>query len=140
MNRITFRRATITIAASICVAAGALAIATKQSLKGFPSGLDVTREGMVKPVVLARDGTRLSVTLQNAWNTTDLVSLQEMPEFLKRSFILSEDKHFYEHHGVDWSARLSALWQNVTNGEAVRGASTITEQVVRMLHPRPRTL
>jgi penicillin-binding protein 1C len=91
-------------------------------------------------VVLARDGTRLSVSLQNAWNTTDVVPLQEMPEFLKHAFVLSEDKRFYEHYGVDWSARFAALWQNLTHLEARRGASTITEQVVRMLHPRPRTL
>lgn len=136
MNKVV----SIAAAAALCVAAGVLAIATRQSLRDFPSGLDVTHEGTVKPVVLARDGTRLSVTLQNAWNTTDIVPLQEMPEFLKRSFVLSEDKHFYDHRGVDWSARLAAVWQNVTNGEAVRGASTITEQVVRMLHPRPRTL
>jgi penicillin-binding protein 1C len=127
-------------AAVACVAAGALAIATKHSLKDFPNGLDVAHERVVKPVVLARDGTRLSVSLQNAWNTTDVVPLHEMPAFLKLAFVLSEDKRFYEHNGIDWSARLAALWQNVTNGEAVRGASTITEQVVRMLHPRPRTL
>jgi penicillin-binding protein 1C len=123
-----------------CVAAGFVAIATKRSLQEFPGGLDVARDGIVKPVVLARDGTRLSVSLQNAWNTTDIVPLQDMPEFLKRAFVLSEDQHFYEHRGVDWSARVAASWQNLIHGEAVRGASTITEQVVRMLHPRRRTL
>jgi penicillin-binding protein 1C len=35
---------------------------------------------------------------------------------------------------------LHALWQGVRAGRNVRGASTITEQVVRMLVPRPRTL
>ena len=104
-----FRATALAVAVSIFIGTAVLAIATKQSLKDFPSGLDVIHEGTVKPVVLARDGTRLSVTLQNAWNTTDVVPLQEMPEFLKRSFVLSEDKHFYEHHGVDWSARIAAL-------------------------------
>jgi penicillin-binding protein 1C len=59
---------------------------------------------------------------------------------MTRSFVLSEDQHFYEHHGVDWPARITAFSQNVMHGEAVRGASTITEQTVRMLHPRPRTM
>jgi penicillin-binding protein 1C len=139
VNKIVLKVMAI-VAATACVAAGGLAIATKQSLKGFPDGLDVARDGIVKPAVLARDGTRLSVSLQNAWNTTDIVRLQEMPEFLKRSFVVSEDKRFYEHDGVDWRARFAASWQALTNGEAVRGASTITEQVVRMLHPRPRTM
>jgi len=66
--------------------------------------------------------------------------LAAVPEFLTQAFIQSEDQRFYQHHGVDWSARWAALWQNLRHGRAVRGASTITEQVVRMLHPRPRTL
>ncbi len=140
MNRSVVKAIVVPARTACLVASGAFAITTKQSLQDFPGGLDVAREGVVKPAVLARDGTRLSVSLQNAWNTTDVVPLQEMPQFLQRAFIVSEDKTFYEHRGVDWSARLAAVWQNATNGEAVRGASTITEQVVRMLHPRPRTL
>ncbi len=140
MSRVGLKSILAAVAMACVVAAGVLAIATRHSLQGFPAGLDVAHEGLVKPTVLARDGTRLSVTLQNAWNTTDIVPLQEVPEFLQRAFVLSEDKRFHEHHGVDWRARLVALWQNVTSGAAVRGASTITEQVVRMLHPRPRTL
>jgi penicillin-binding protein 1C len=139
MNKVV-TRALLIVAATACVAGGVLALATKRSLQDFPTGLDVAREGIVKPVVLARDGTRLSVSLQNAWNTTDNVPLQDMPAFLKRAFVLSEDQHFYEHHGVDWSARFAALGQNLIHGAAVRGASTITEQVVRLLHPRPRTI
>src|SRR5262245_45698163 len=107
MNKIALKAVAIA-AVTTCVAAGILAIATKQSLKDFPDGLDVARDGVVKPVVLARDGTRLSVSLQNAWNTTDVVPLREMPEFLKSSFVVSEDKRFYEHDGVDWRARIAA--------------------------------
>lgn len=140
MSNRVFKAIAIGVAAACIVAAGVLVIATKQSLQEFPGGLDVAHEGVVKPSVLARDGTRLSVSLQNAWNTTDIVPLQQVPQFLQHAFVLSEDQHFYEHHGVDWPARFAAFWLNVTNGEAVRGASTITEQVVRMLHPRPRTL
>ncbi|MGI9335586.1 MAG: transglycosylase domain-containing protein, partial [Gammaproteobacteria bacterium] len=40
----------------------------------------------------------------------------------------------------DWLARLHAAVQNVRARRIVRGASTISEQVVRMLRPRPRTL
>lgn len=140
MNRVVLKSIAVPAVTACLVAAGAFGIATKQALQDFPGGLDVAREGVVKPSVLARDGLRLSVSLQNAWNTTDVVPLQEVPQFLQRAFVVSEDKSFYEHHGVDWSARLAAAWQNAMHGEAVRGASTITEQVVRMLHPRPRTL
>ena len=68
------------------------------------------------------------------------MSLHEIPQFLQHSFILAEDRRFYRHQGVDWKARLAGLVQNLRAGRVVRGASTISEQVVRMLHPRPRSL
>ncbi|MFO1242478.1 MAG: transglycosylase domain-containing protein [Rickettsiales bacterium] len=89
--------------------------------------------------VTDRTGLPLSISYQNRWNTYDHMPLYRIPDFLKRAFLLSEDKRFYQHHGVDWQARLGALKQNIT-GRSARGASTITEQVVRMLHPRPRNL
>src|SRR6185437_10182056 len=80
------------------------------------------------------------ISYQNRWNTYDNLPLYQIPNFLKQAFILSEDRHFYTHHGVDWRARWSALWQNIRAERKVRGASTISEQVVHMLHLRPRTL
>ena len=133
------RLALMALAAATLVAGAGLVLATLASLEDFPHGLDVER-GVVKPTVVARDGTRLSVSLENAWNVSDTVPLAAIPDFLIRAFIESEDQHFYEHHGVDWSARWAAAWQDLRHAAAVRGASTITEQVVRMLHPRPRTL
>lgn len=121
-------------------AAAVLALATRLSVRDFPPDLDSLDGTAVKPQVLARDGTPLSYTLTNDWNTTDLVPLSQVPTLLKTAFIVAEDQHFYEHHGVDWPARFAALWLDVRQGAAVRGASSITEQVVRMVHPRPRNL
>ena len=50
-----------------------------------------------------------------------------------------EDKRFYQHAGVDAKAILRALWQNTQKGEVFSGASTITQQLVRSVHPRPKT-
>jgi len=125
-----------------CVLAAALvlAVATRLSLRDFPDSLDTLTGAAVKSQVLARDGTRLSYTLENAWNTTDAVPLAAVPPLLQTAFIVAEDQHFYEHHGVDWPARCAALWLDVRAGAALRGASSITEQTVRMIHPRPRNL
>ncbi len=90
--------------------------------------------------VLDRGGQPLGITYRNPFNTTDLVPLHAVPELLRSAFVASEDRHFFEHRGVDWTARAGALWQDMRAGHAVRGASTITEQAVRILHPRPRTL
>ena len=90
--------------------------------------------------VLDRRGEPLNVTFTNRWNLHDQAALHEIPPFLRAAFVVAEDKRFFEHHGPDWSARLSAAWTNVKSGRAVRGASTISEQVVGMLHPRPRSV
>jgi len=90
--------------------------------------------------VVDRHGEPLNVTYTSGWNLHDQLALHEIPPFLRAAFVAAEDKRFFEHRGPDWSARLSAVWTNLKSGRAVRGASTISEQVVRMLHPRPRTV
>ena len=123
----------------VLAAAALLAAATWASLREFPDDLNSLAGTAVKSQVLARDGTPLSYTLENAWNTTDTVPLTAVPTLLQTAFIVAEDQHFYQHHGTDWPARCAALWLDVREGAAIRGASSTTEQVVRMIHPRPRT-
>lgn len=89
--------------------------------------------------VVDRNGKPLTISYQNRWNNYDVLPLHKIPQFLQDSFITSEDKRFYQHGGVDWKARAGAVYQNL-NGGNTRGASTITEQVVRMITPRPRNL
>ena len=112
---------------------------TSASLQRVPRVL-LNAPATVKPQVLDRRGQALTVTYQNHWNLHDRRALHDIPVFLQHAFILAEDKSFYTHAGVDWSARVHALGQNLVQGRVIRGASTITEQVVRMLHPRPRTV
>ena len=90
--------------------------------------------------VLDRQGRPLGISYQTQFNLSDTRPLYDVPETLRHAMVTAEDRRFFEHNGVDWRARFSALWQNVRAGRAVRGASTITEQVVRIIHPRPRTL
>lgn len=92
------------------------------------------------PRVADRSGQPLTASYHTRWNTADRRALHDMPPLLIAAFLQSEDKRFYEHRGIDWRARGSALAQNLQAASAVRGASTVTEQVIRLLHPRPRTL
>lgn len=50
-----------------------------------------------------------------------------------------EDKRFAAHPGVDLVAVVRAIWQNLRAGQVVSGASTLSMQVARLRHPRPRT-
>ncbi len=59
-----------------------------------------------------------------------LVHLSEVPLHLVKAFIAVEDDTFYEHKGVRPLAVASAVRDSLM-GKDVRGASTITQQVVR---------
>ena len=58
---------------------------------------------------------------------------------IKKIVLGYEDRYFEQHFGVNPLAIVRALWFNLTNQRTI-GASTITMQVARMMHHKPRTL
>lgn len=59
-------------------------------------------------------------------------ALADISPALRTALVLSEDKRFYEHSGVDWQAVSAAAWANLWNSKT-RGASTITMQLAGLL-------
>ncbi|MDO5646864.1 penicillin-binding protein 1A [Paracoccus sp. (in: a-proteobacteria)] len=60
------------------------------------------------------------------------VPYAEVPELVKQAFISAEDKNFYHHPGYDLRGIAAAGVEAVTSrGDSVRGASTITQQVMK---------
>jgi len=116
-----------------------LIIKTITELKPFPDDLNFSALSARKVQILDRHAQPLTVTYQNDWNLHNYVPLHKIPLALQQVFILTEDQHFYQHYGVDWFARFKAMYQNLKARRIVRGASTISEQSVRILHPRSRT-
>ena len=124
----------------IAITAGVFAWKTRADLLPPPDSLALETSGLRKMQIVDRNHVPLTVTYQNRWNIHDYLPLHEIPEILQQAFVVSEDQRFFRHGGVDWTARLHALWQNFSALRSMRGASTISEQVIRMWHPRPRTL
>ena len=62
------------------------------------------------------------------------VSLETVPEAVQNAFIAAEDLRFYRHHGVDVYRMLGALWKDVTTLSYAQGASTITQQLIKLTH------
>tara|TARA_R110002110_G_scaffold35069_6_gene118709 strand:- start:15 stop:2570 length:2556 start_codon:yes stop_codon:yes gene_type:complete len=57
---------------------------------------------------------------------------QEIPDLVKNAFISAEDKNFYTHKGYDVRGIAAAAFEAIrSRGETVRGASTITQQVMK---------
>jgi penicillin-binding protein 1C len=65
------------------------------------------------------------------------VLLADMSSALRTAMVLSEDKRFYEHSGVDWRAVTAAAWGNALN-QRTRGASTLSMQLAGLLEDGPR--
>ena len=60
------------------------------------------------------------------------VASEDIPDLVKQAFISAEDKNFYRHHGYDTRGMIAALIEAVqSRGESMRGASTITQQVMK---------
>jgi len=63
----------------------------------------------------------------------------ELTDDIKRVVLGYEDRYFYDHFGINPLAIIRALYSNLTNQHKI-GASTITMQLARMMHHKPRTL
>jgi len=55
----------------------------------------------------------------------------------EQALLLYEDKRFYSHFGIDPFALLRALYLNLSQGQVVSGASTISMQVMRLSQKNP---
>jgi penicillin-binding protein 1C len=127
------------LAALAVVAAVALAVATWRALPPLPTTL-VSAARLSAPLhFVAADGTPLNRSYRGRFNRVDALPAWRIPALLRTAFVASEDQRYWQHGGVDWRARFAALWGNLRAGQVQRGASTIGEQVARILQPRPHT-
>ncbi len=95
-------------------------------LKNRASQFETTR-------IMDREGNLLYEILDPNAGRRTYVKLDEISPYLIAATIATEDKDYYNHPGYDPFAIARALIQNYTSGEVVSGASTITQQLARML-------
>ena len=84
-------------------------------------------------VLLDRHGAPLqALRTDHAALRGDWATLPQVSPALRTALLLSEDKRFYQHAGVDWRAVGAAAWGNLWNTRT-RGASTVTMQLAGLL-------
>ena len=59
---------------------------------------------------------------------------------LHEAMLTAEDRWFYYHYGINPVSMVTALYDNIKAGEVVRGGSTITMQLARLMEPKARTI
>lgn len=82
--------------------------------------------------VYDEEGTAMG-TLHNGENRL-LVSIEDIPLHVQEAFIAAEDLRFYDHHGIDIYRMFGALWNNIKSMSYSQGASTITQQLIKLTH------
>ncbi|MFC6998900.1 penicillin-binding protein 1C [Rufibacter roseus] len=90
-------------------------------------------------VITAKDGTVMNAFLSADEKWRMQLEEDEINPVLKQAVLLKEDRYFYYHPGVNPVAVGRAFMNNLLQGRKTSGASTITMQVARLLHPQERT-
>ena len=62
------------------------------------------------------------------------IQMSDIPKTLANSFVVMEDRDFYNHSGIDIKAIIRAVIINSRNDTIVQGASTITQQLAKNLY------
>lgn len=104
------------------------------AVQALPSFEEVQREHRPSDIqVLDREGELLqTVRTDPRVRRGPWVALEDVSPALRTALLLSEDKRFYEHSGVDWPAVSAAAWGQLWHGRT-RGASTVTMQLAGLL-------
>ncbi|MFN2145388.1 MAG: transglycosylase domain-containing protein, partial [Anaerolineales bacterium] len=87
--------------------------------------------------ILDRNGDLLYEILDPSAGRRTYVGLDQVSPFIVAATVATEDEHFYSHPGFSPWAIVRAFVQNAQSGEVVSGASSITQQVARMLFLEP---
>ncbi len=65
------------------------------------------------------------------------INIDKIPDFVKKAFIATEDKSFYDNIGIDFFGILRAFVKNLISGGVVEGGSTISQQLAKNLFLTP---
>ncbi|MFZ6050211.1 penicillin-binding protein 1B [Pseudomonas sp. CR3202] len=60
-----------------------------------------------------------------------LINLDQVPAYLVETLVATEDREYFNHHGVSIKSIARAFWVNTTAGELRQGGSTLTQQLVK---------
>ncbi|HSP43918.1 MAG TPA: transglycosylase domain-containing protein, partial [Luteolibacter sp.] len=115
-----------------------LAVEIALRLTPFPTELASPPQGSAE--FLDRHGNSLRMLLVDERRYAKSCGLDDISPHLIDATLSAEDRRFLDHSGIDWLASARAAGSALRHGEARSGASTITQQLVKLSRPGPRTL
>lgn len=123
--------------AAVAVLTGVTFLGTSPGFTNYINGLPDVRLIAARPttedtLIYASDGTTLLADLHPAGHQQFFQPIAAMGKYLPMAVIAIEDHNFYSEPGVDTGALLRAAAIDVRAGSPVEGASTITQQLVKL--------
>ncbi len=102
----------------------------------LPDLVDLDAASTRRPTItfLAADGSEL---LRAGDVFGDAVTLEQLPAYLPRAVLATEDRRFYEHFGIDPLGIARAMAANIQAGTIRQGGSTVTQQLAKNLFLTP---
>jgi penicillin-binding protein 1C len=123
----------------LAIALALLFLAAWIGLKFVPVPEALLRTPPVSVEFTDRDGKTLRETRVGERFRRE-VKYAEIPQNVIHAMLAAEDKRFFSHSGVDWLAAGRAAVSSLRAGRKTSGASTISQQLIKLSVPRPRTL
>ena len=96
----------------------------REFLKGIPG-----TTSMIDQRINENLSKNMNLRIRKKWAPFD-----QIPTFLKRTVIVSEDIDFYNHKGIDFHELKESVKKNIQTGKKARGGSTITQQLAKNLY------
>ncbi|MES1990257.1 MAG: PBP1A family penicillin-binding protein [Pseudomonadota bacterium] len=113
---------------AVLLAAMLLVFVTLPRLK---KDMDAAPANSLALTVLDSDGKEIG---SRGGTMAPVVPIGELPPYLVKAFIATEDRRFYSHWGIDWRGIARASWYNLRAGSVVEGGSTITQQLAKNIY------
>ncbi|MEO7456839.1 MAG: biosynthetic peptidoglycan transglycosylase, partial [Gemmatimonadaceae bacterium] len=124
------------------IAAGAMASAAVAFAAWVLSPIPQARlahQGVRAVTIVDRNGITLRSTRAADGSQEEWVPYDRIDADVINAFIAVEDRRFWDHHGVDVRAIARAVRDNFNAHRVTSGASTISMQLARVLHPASRS-
>ncbi|HSN93612.1 MAG TPA: transglycosylase domain-containing protein [Anaerolineaceae bacterium] len=126
----------ITLGVLLLIAVGAFALYKYTQIAGNLPNVEELKNKASKfetTKILDRNGGVLYEIMDPTQGKRSYIPLAKISPYLIAATIATEDKDYFNHPGFDLLALSRALWSNYRAGGIVSGASTITQQLARMI-------
>lgn len=129
----------VTFVALVAFGLGSALIGYATIARGLPPPADLANSAsqFQSTRILDREGNLLTETFAPDAGRRTEVSLDQISPYLLQATIATEDANFYRHNGVDPTALMRALYYAVLERDIVSGASTIPQQLVKLVFLSP---